>query len=94
MRKKADQAVERILGSAERVPPVTIPINGISHAPLPSPTHTAGTNGTDSHHPPDASPKMKIKLKSTKITNGIPTPTADERTYLQNGIGKAFLDRM
>jgi hypothetical protein len=88
MRKKADQAVERVLGSAERVPPMTISVNGTSHGALPSPTHTPETNGRDSHHTPDTSPKMKMKLKASKIPNGIPTPMPEERAQLPNGRGK------
>lgn len=70
MRKKADQAVERVFDRNERLPPVILPSNGVSHRQITPPLK--------SDFPPrdlgaTRSPTIRIKLgnlKTLKLTNG------------------------
>ncbi|KAF8342661.1 uncharacterized protein EI90DRAFT_3029785 [Cantharellus anzutake] len=87
MRKKADQAVERILGNADRIPNLILPTsNGISSQ---QPTgRVGGVTGKDRRLSHDHSLKSKFKTangRAPKLPNGMIYPRSAGHTPTLNG---------
>ena len=79
MRKKADQAVERILGSADRIPNLILPVtNGVAAQQIAN--RSSGISGKDRRLDHELSPKTKSKAaggKSAKLLNGVSHSRSD-----------------
>ncbi len=85
MRKKAEQAVERILGSADRIPNLILPVtNG---AAAQQSANRSGSSGKDRRLNHELSPKTKFKAaggKTAKLPNGIAHSRSDGHTLGPN----------